>query len=151
MSLHTPEAAADAVFSTFAMSSVTDCGTAPVTATLTYRATEPFSVRASFAVPGAPVVHWILARDLLREGVALPSGLGDVRIIPVNDGFLLELRSDSGRAFLVGGIQPLITFVQRMYTLVPAGAESNHFSMNAELRRLLDVPIDTDRHSSDSS
>ena len=49
------------------------------------------------------------------------------------------------------GVPKEIKTNENRIALVPAGAESNHFSMNAELRRLLDVPIDTDRHSSDSS
>jgi hypothetical protein len=151
MSLHTPEADTDVVISSFAMASVGTDNERPICATLTYHSSEPFSVRASFSVAGAAVVHWILARDLLREGVALPTGLGDVRIFPGDDGFLVELRSDNGCAFLYGPIDPLVDFVGRIYALVPDGAEQEHFSIEAELQRLLTLPIDTNRHSSDST
>jgi hypothetical protein len=120
-----------------------------ITATLTYDATEPFSVRASFVIQGCEPVHWVLARDLLREGVALPSGLGDVRIYPGESGFLLELRSDNGRAFLYGPIEPLVEFVGRMYGLVADGAEHEHFSFEAELERLVAAPVDSTPQNSD--
>lgn len=151
MNLHTPQTDTDTVTTTFVLVAVSGNTEESVTATLVYRAAEPFLVRASFALAGSRSVDWVLSRELLREGVAMPSGLGDVRLYPGDEGLLLELRSNSGRAFLYGKIEPMIEFVRNIYTLVPDGLEHEHFSIDAELANVVGSWIDPDRHRTDSA
>ncbi len=135
----------------FAMVSVTGAAEEPVTATLRFDPREPFLVRANFRLSGGRTVDWVLARDLLREGMAMAAGLGDIRFFPGDDGLLLELRSHQGRAFLYGELAPAVAFVQRMYALVPEGAEDAFWSVDAELDVLLRSLADPDRHRTDSA
>jgi hypothetical protein len=150
MSTQSSEAKTD-VITSLKMVSIAGHVEEAVEAILTFRAAEPFLVRAKFTLPGANSVDWVLSRDLLREGVALPTGIGDVRLYPGDQGLLLELRSNLGRAFLYGPIEPVVDFVQRMYALVPDGAEDQHYSVDAEMQTLVGAWADPDRHSSGSS
>jgi hypothetical protein len=98
---------------TFAGSEADDA----IAATLKYNVFEPFAVTASFVLGDGPAVQWVMSRDLLREGVVMPTGLGDIRVYPVADTLYMELASPSGRAF----------------TTVPEGREHEYFSVDAEL------------------
>lgn len=122
-----------------------------VTATLRYSPREPFLVRANFRMSGGRTVDWVLSRELLREGLVMAAGVGDVRFFPGDDGLLLELRSHQGRAFLYGQIQPLMQFVSQIFAMVPDGDEDRFYSIDAELDLLLESLSDTDRHPTDSA
>lgn len=115
-----------------------------VTAILRYNVLEPFAVRASFALPDSPAVEWVLSRDVLREGLIMPSGLGDIRVLPTADGIAIELISPQGRAVLVGQVAPMVEFVQRMFAAVPDGHEDEFFSIDAELDMLAATTTSTD-------
>ncbi len=117
----------------------------PIAATLTYNAYEPFSVTAGFMLGDGASVKWVMARDLLREGVVLPTGLGDVRVLPIGDLFMMELNSPNGRAVLQGPIAPVIDFVARIFRVVPEGKESEYFSIDAELDLLSDLYAPRDK------
>jgi len=88
-------------------------------------------------VPDCPAVEWVCARDLLREGLALPSGNGDVRISPEGDDLLIELLSPSGNAQLLASHSEIAVFVDRMLTAVPEGRESDFYSLDTELEFLV--------------
>lgn len=122
-----------------------------VTATLRYAPHEPFLIRANFRLSGGRAVDWVLSRELLRDGVSMAAGLGDIRFFPGDDGLLLELRSHQGRAFLYGEIAPVADFVRRTYALVPDGDEGRFYSLDAELDLLLQLLADSDRHPTDSA
>jgi hypothetical protein len=129
----------DAISATFAMKFAGGEQDDVITATLRYNVLEPFAVTASFAMEDAPAVQWVMARDLLREGVALPTGMGDVRISPDERGMFIELHSPSGRAVLQGPLEPVVDFVARMYQAVPEHRELEFFSVDAELDLLADM------------
>ncbi|WP_157970569.1 SsgA family sporulation/cell division regulator [Nakamurella deserti] len=135
----------------FPMVSVTGAAEEPVTATLRYSASEPFLVRANFRLTGGRTVDWVLSRELLREGVVMASGIGDIRFFPGDDGLLVELRSHQGRAFLYGELHPAQDFVRQMYALVPEDTEDRFYSLDAELDLLLQLSADPDRHHTDSA
>jgi hypothetical protein len=135
----------------FSMMSVTGAAEEPVTVTLRYSPREPFLVRANFRLVGDRTVDWVLSRELLREGIVMAAGLGDIRFFPGDDGLLVELRSHEGRAFLYGEIQPVAQFVERMYTLVPEEAEDRFFSIDVEVDALLALVAGSDRHRDDSA
>ncbi len=141
-----PTASVETVSSTFAMTFAGHrLGDEVIVTRLRYSIHEPFSVRASFSMSDAPAVRWVLARDLLRDGLATPSGLGDVRLSPTEHGLVMELRSPHGTAVLHGPIEPVVEFVRRSYELVPAGHENDHFAVDAELAVLTELwanPID---------
>ncbi|AZI57713.1 SsgA family sporulation/cell division regulator [Nakamurella antarctica] len=107
-----------------------------VTADFRYNVLEPYAVRASFALPGSPAVEWVMARDLLREGLVMPAGLGDIRIRPTADGIAIELVSPQGSAILLGDVAPLVDFVTRTCQAVPDSHENEFFSIDAELDML---------------
>jgi Streptomyces sporulation and cell division protein, SsgA len=133
------QVAADTITATFPMSFAgADTGD-QITATLSYNVYEPFAVNAAFALADSPAVQWVLARELLRDGIALPTGLGDIKIYPTADGLLIELYSPSGRAVLVAPTAPVVAFVQAIYTAVPEDREAEFFSIEAELDRLADL------------
>lgn len=133
------------------MVSVTGSAEESVTTTLQYSAAEPFLVRANFRLSGGRTVDWVLSRELLREGVVMAAGIGDIRFFPGDDGLLIELRSHQGRAFLYGELPPMADFVGRIYALVPDGAESLHYSIDDELSELGRLLADPERFRTDSA
>ncbi len=133
------------------MVSVTGSAEESVTTTLQYSAAEPFLVRANFRLRGGRSVDWVLSRELIREGVVMAAGIGDIRFFPGDDGLLIELRSHQGRAFLFGELQPMVEFVARMYAVVPDGAEDRFYSIDDELAELDRLLADPDRFRTDSA
>ncbi len=126
----------DVASTTFAMTFAGGDASEIINATLRYSVFEPFAVTATFSMADGPGVDWVLARNLLREGIVMPSGLGDVKLYPTATGILLELHSPNGRAILEGPVQPLIDFVRDIYCAVPEGQEGQFFSVDAELDML---------------
>jgi hypothetical protein len=139
------------VTTAFPLVSVSGAAEEPVTATLRYSPREPFLVRASFRLTGGRTVEWVLSRELLREGVVMAAGIGDIRFFPGDDGLLLELRSHQGRAFLYGEIEPVMSFVDAVYALVPDGDEDRFYSLDAEIDLLTELLDDPDRDRTDSA
>ncbi len=129
----------DAISATFAMSFAGGDAEPAILASLHFSMLEPFAVTASFTLPDAPAVKWVMARDLLREGIALPTGIGDIRIYPCDEGLFIELHSPSGRAVLRGPMEPVVDFVARIYQAVPESREQEFFSLDAELDLLTDL------------
>lgn len=145
----TDSAATDGVAVRFEMTSISGDSETPVVAALRYEPAEPFLVRACFTLPDDSSVEWVFDRELLREGIVIPSGNGDIRIYPGDPGLLMELRSPYGRAFLYGPIEPFIEFLGRIYRAVPDGCEQQFFSIDDELRALTGSDLDPGRHSSE--
>jgi len=121
-------------------------GTAPlpIRADLHYDATDPYAVSIGFHTGSqapADVVQWTFARQLLTQGVDVPSGEGDVQVWPsTSDGLpvvCLSLSSPSGRALFEVPRGDLDAFLDRSYTAVPTGAESAHVDVDGELALLL--------------
>ena len=56
----------------------------PLTASLHYRAEDPYAIRMAFHVGMDEPVEWIFARDLLAGGMTGPAGDGDVRVWPAD-------------------------------------------------------------------
>ena len=107
-----------------------------ITATLTYRCDDPFAVSAVFTIAGTHT-SWTFARDLLRDGLRARVGDGDVLIGPAGgDSVMLTLRSATEIAVLECSAQVLAKFVRRMYSAVPAGAESTASAMDRFLAQM---------------
>lgn len=112
-----------------------------IPATLTYSVREPYAVTAVFRTSDGDV-SWLFGRDLLEDGLAAPSGDGDVAVWPsMAHGrriVCLSLVSPSGSALLEADHQLVRAFLDSSYRAVPRGAETEHLDLDAGLAALLD-------------
>jgi hypothetical protein len=107
---------------------------------LTYDPSDPYAVTCSFHLSGGAVL-WTFARDLLGEGLAEPTGDGDVHVWPcVNDhGYAVlsvELCSPHGDALVEMRFADAVGFVDRMHALVAPGDEHAHIDVDATIRAI---------------
>jgi len=120
----------------------------PVLADLRYDADDPWAVRVAFQTgardedgSGHGLVEWMLARQLLTEGVAGTVGEGDVRVWPAMSGgervINLAMASPSGSALFEIDRDALVAFLQQTYLAVPTGSEQDVVDLDAELALLL--------------
>jgi Streptomyces sporulation and cell division protein, SsgA len=128
----------------------------PLVASMYYSGTDPYAVRMAFHVGTDEPVEWIFARDLLAAGIESRQGEGDVQVWPspmscAETGDLaatgtpepggkvlnIELSSPFGQAHFEAPAQAMYAFLQRTYQIVPAGKESRHIDIEAELNDLL--------------
>ncbi len=115
---------------------------ATVPVRLGYLPADPWAVTAVFRTADGDVT-WVFGRDLLEDGLAGPSGEGDVAVWPVVDAadgpqLYLSLASPSGSALLQADPIEVRRFLDETYRLVPAGTESTFLDLDAELARLVD-------------
>jgi hypothetical protein len=111
----------------------------PLLASLHYSSADPYAIRVAFHVGLDEPVEWIFARELLSKGLESHTGLGDVRVWPsVSAGVLeIELSSPFGHAHFEVPSGEVAGFLDRTYSLIPAGAEGDHVDVEAELADLL--------------
>jgi hypothetical protein len=114
---------------------------AELMASLYYTAADPFAVRLAFH-PGldAPV-EWVIARELLINGLDGSAGVGDVRVWPAEDGdpvMYIALTSPSGSALFEAPRDKVADFLRSTARIVPPGQESAFVNIDAELDDLLD-------------
>ena len=117
----------------------------PLVARLFYSREDPYALSIVFEVGPDKPVEWIFARDLLAMGLEGREGLGDVRVWPSADpeggatGSVLhiELTSPFGQAHFAAPAREISDFLRRTYQVVPAGEESEHIDVEAELNNLL--------------
>lgn len=115
----------------------------PVAATAHYAALDPWAVRVVFCTGGAgdAGVAWLLARQLLADGLIRPVGDGDVQVWPSTAGqervVRIAMTSPSGSARFEIDRDELVAFLQQTYLVVPTGAESTFVDLDAELALLL--------------
>ena len=119
----------------------------PVRAGLRYDIDDPYAVQVRFhthSSEDADSVEWTFARQLLTDGVAGPTGEGDVRVWP-SDGLevSLSLSSPSGKALFQVPLRELVDFLTMSYEVVPTGAESDHIDVDSELAMLLGAQPET--------
>ena len=128
----------------------------PLVASMFYSGSDPYAVRMAFHVGTDEPVEWIFARDLLAAGIESRQGEGDVHVWPSpgpcsHSGDLdltgapqsgekvlnIELSSPFGQAHFEAPAQAMAAFLRRTYQIVPAGQESGHIDIEAELNDLL--------------
>ncbi len=114
----------------------------PLVASLYYSSEDPYAIRIAFHVGLDEPVEWIFARDLLAAGAQAREGLGDVTVWPSEgdaDGKLLniELSSPFGQAHFEAPHREVADFLDRAFEVVPAGTETDHVDVEAELTNLL--------------
>ena len=111
-------------------------GVEPVRAELRHHRRDPLAVEMRLSIDREPAVGWVFARDLLIQGLHRPSGIGDVRLYPVNESVIIELRSAAGKAVLLSYLPDIEGFVRHIVSAVPVGAEIAHDDVERELFEL---------------
>ncbi|MEV7678176.1 SsgA family sporulation/cell division regulator [Streptomyces sp. NPDC088341] len=112
-----------------------------VSVTLRYDGDDPLAMRIVFPAEVSlddREVVWAFARDLLDEGLRLPSGDGDVQVWPCGRAqTVLEFHSPEGVAMVQFDSAPLRRFLRSSYAMIPAGEERHDIQVDNELGRLL--------------
>jgi hypothetical protein len=123
-----------------------DASVIPVSTEFSFRANDPYTVRAVFS--GAQSVSaWLLGRELLADGLNAaaddPAGNGDVQVWRDEDPdyVLISLSGVEGNALLAAPTEPLLRFISRTETLVPIGTESDR--MESEVAALIAALLTT--------
>src|SRR5512135_3140785 len=122
----------------------------PLVASLHYSASDPYAIRMAFHVGPEEPVEWIFARELLADGMATPVGDGDVQIWPSSsamgpDGEIrgplsvlnIKLSSPFGEAHFEAPADAISKFLDRTYSIVRMGRETDVIDLDAELNGLL--------------
>ncbi|MGH8892313.1 MAG: SsgA family sporulation/cell division regulator [Actinomycetes bacterium] len=111
-----------------------------VPVSMRYDTADPYAVCADFPCGQGPRVSWVLARDLLWQGLNAPVGDGDVRVWPSGNaddaGVFISLRSPDGEALVHAANDEVVAFLQASYRLCPPGTEANYLDVDDDLRRL---------------
>ncbi len=123
-----------------------DASVIPVSTEFSFRADDPYTVRAVFT--GAQSVStWLLGRELLAQGLHAaaddPAGNGDVQVWRDEDPdyVLISLSGVEGSALLAAPTEPLLRFIARTETVVPIGQESDR--MESEISALIQALLTT--------
>ncbi|GGS48141.1 SsgA family sporulation/cell division regulator [Streptomyces griseoviridis] len=105
----------------------------PVFAHLAYDAADPFALTVVFSHDGHVLARWTLDREMVAEGLLRPVGIGDVRMRPVSNGTLDELRleflgdprtdGDRHHAVVYAWAPAVSAFLRDTYAVVPQGQE----------------------------
>ena len=132
---------------------ISDPAIPAVHAELRYLCDDPFAVQMLLSIEQSPAICWILSRDLLITGAAMPSGVGDVQVYPTHDGVIIELRSGVYVVALLAYAPDVSEFIARTLAVVPVGAELDRHDIEGELALLLPVhaPTKDDRLSASPS
>jgi hypothetical protein len=107
-----------------------------------YRTDDPYAVTMAIGGPAANGVVWLMARDLLVEGMLAPVGIGDVRVSPFlgDDGDLVEVEigGNDGFASLEFDYRLLQYFLSATFDLVELGKEAEMIDFEAEIKKITD-------------
>ncbi|AEI12079.1 MULTISPECIES: SsgA family sporulation/cell division regulator [Cellulomonas] len=107
-----------------------DASVIPVSAELSFRTTDPYTVRAVFTGPHT-MSTWLIGRELLSMGMHAaadaPAGSGDVQVWRDEDPdyALVSLSGVEGSALLAAPSEPILRFLATTESLVPLGSESD--------------------------
>ncbi|PKW16452.1 sporulation and cell division protein SsgA [Saccharopolyspora spinosa] len=113
---------------------------APVGVELRYDSRNPYEIAMKLNVGTDGQVDWVIARDLLADGLIAEAGEGDVRIRPRLDSsgvVVIELSSPSGQASFEVDADQLVDFVNDTYDVVAPGDEHRWMNVDEVLSRLL--------------
>jgi hypothetical protein len=112
----------------------------PVQVCLIWEPSDPVAVSVEFYATKGGVVTWRFARDLLADGMLVPTGRGDVRVLPPLGGQLrIVFDSPSGHADFSVDVETVAEFLAATFTACPAGAEFAGADFEAELACWLDA------------
>ncbi|SDM79821.1 SsgA family sporulation/cell division regulator [Allokutzneria albata] len=106
---------------------------------LAYSTRDPYAIRMLFNPVRGKSVEWLLARDLLADGLLGEAGEGDVRLWPIAGPMNLveiEFSTPAGQARFGADAEVLADFLNDSYLLVPSGEEALWFDFDQELALL---------------
>lgn len=113
-------------------------GALTVAVNLHYTSREPWQVALTMvANPVGPT--WLFARELLVEGLIIPTGLGDVTVTPTPAGRAVEvwLSSPDGEATLVFNRDDIREVLRSTFLVCKRGRESRHLDWDTEMAALV--------------
>jgi hypothetical protein len=115
--------------------------TVDVPTTMSFSPSDPYAVTLTFHAASGDVV-WMMARQVLLQGLTSPAGEGDIKIYPSIDEnasavTVLDFSSPSGH--LVGHVptREVQSFVTSTLEIVPAGDESEYLDIDGLAEALL--------------
>ncbi|WP_055477542.1 SsgA family sporulation/cell division regulator [Sphaerimonospora mesophila] len=119
-----------------------DDPTVLIPVTLAYTGADPHAVTLTFLRDsGEPTVTYRFARELLEDGLARPSGVGDVQVRPHETAghlLVLTLRQEDAYPFEVLAYREHVTeFLDLAGLIVPSDAELASVDMDTEIAALL--------------
>jgi hypothetical protein len=113
---------------------------APVVTRWTYSADDPFAVTLAVRTRHDRWVEWLVARDLVVEGLEGPAGIGDIRMSPQHvqgyDVVEIEIRSTDGRAVLEVDRDLLRHFVEASVEVVALGDEAARMDVDRAIAKI---------------
>jgi hypothetical protein len=109
----------------------------PIDADLHYDPRDPYAVTTVF-ITGTSTVRWTFGRQLLSDGLYVPTGDGDVHVWPCLDSegravVIIELCSPDGEALVQARTTDLSSFVERMTRAVQPGEESANVDVDSTI------------------
>ncbi|SDZ49581.1 Streptomyces sporulation and cell division protein, SsgA [Saccharopolyspora shandongensis] len=113
---------------------------APVGVELRYDSRNPYEICMKLNVGKSGQVDWVIARDLLADGLVAEAGEGDVRIGPRLDRpglVVIALSAPSGQATFEVNADQLVDFLNDTYDAVAPGDEHRWMNVDEALSRLL--------------
>lgn len=115
--------------------------TVDVPTTLGYREDDPYAVSLTFHSHSGDVV-WVVSRTLLLQGLAAPTGEGDVKVYPSIDDraravVVLDFCSPDGRLVATTSSREVQGFLAKTFAAVPVGTESRHLDLDGLIDALL--------------
>lgn len=113
---------------------------APVVTRWSYTAADPFAVTFAVRTRTDRWIEWLVARDLIVEGLTGPAGHGDIRMSPQEvqgyDIVEIEIRSSDGRAVLEVDRDLLRHFLHTSTEMVALGDELSHVDLDREIEKI---------------
>ncbi|MGI8308962.1 SsgA family sporulation/cell division regulator [Saccharopolyspora hattusasensis] len=113
---------------------------APVGVQLRYDSRNPYEISMKLNVGTDGQVDWVIARDLLADGLIAEAGEGDVRIRSRLDEptlVMIALSSPSGQATFEVNADQLADFLNDTYDAVAPGDEHRWMNLDETLSQLL--------------
>lgn len=115
--------------------------TVEVPTTLAYEQSDPYAITLTFHASSGAVV-WMMARQLLVQGLTAPSGEGDIRVYPSIDEdaravTVLDFCSPNGHLIGQVSTREIQEFVAETLVVVELGAESEYLDIDALAEALL--------------
>lgn len=124
----------------------------PLLTRWSYRADDPYAVVMSISRPSGRWIEWLMARDLVVDGMLAPTGLGDVRVAPFYDDDFddddfdihefdvieVKIGDDEGFASLEFDRELVERFLGATFEVVPRGAETDVIDVAAEIEKITD-------------
>ena len=108
---------------------------------LGYRRNDPYAVTMTF-VTGEGDLVWTFGRELLIQGLTMPTGEGDVHVAPAvgHDGHAalsIEVSSPDGHLALEARADAVSEFLTRSLAVVAEGDESSYLELDHVITELL--------------